>query len=147
MKVGLVDSKSASVQFHVENVGEHGAGGQKFKFTSKENFINVGNGFDWDNQWFSVPYTGTYVFTLTGTKKRFDGRKASVFVRLNGKNIGEALSTHKTEYGGFSFNFLRKLVKGDKIELFLHGQSAPIYLLYFTGWMLEQELYLRYLSS
>ncbi len=140
VKVGFIDTKSASVQFHVENVGEHGTADQKFTFTSKENFVNVGNGFDWDNQRYIVPYNGTYVFILTGTKKRFDGGKASVFVRLNGENIGEALSTQNTEYGGFSINFYRKLVKSDKIKLFLHGQSAQIYHLYFTGWMLEQEL-------
>ena len=67
-------------------------------------------------------------------------RRASILVYLNGKEIGEALSSQKTEYGAFSFQFSRKLEKGAKIELIMHGESAEVYILSFTGWMLEQDL-------
>jgi len=79
------------------------------------------------------------LFFSTGTKQNGGGR-ASVFVRLNEKMIGEALSSDNTIYGGFSFQFLRKLVMGDKIYLTLNNGSTQIYLLYFTGWMLEQNI-------
>jgi len=133
----------------VQNKGNRGTAGQKFTFPSKDNFFNLGNGFDWSNQWFLAPYPGTYFFSLSGTKHfahfSFFGnsntqRRASILVYLNGKEIGEALSSQKTEYGSFSFQFSRKLEKGAKIELIMHGESAEVYILSFTGWMLEQDL-------
>lgn len=47
-KVGLIDVKLASVQFHVQNVGNRGTAGEKFTFPSKDKFVNVGNGFNWN---------------------------------------------------------------------------------------------------
>ena len=139
MKIGFVDLKSASVHFHAANIEEHGTTNKRFTFKSKQNFVNVGNGFDWDNQWFLVPYNGTYVFSLSGSKKGWGIGRASVLIRLNGKKIGEALSS-ETRYGGMAFQVTKKLKKGDKIELLLHRESEQTYLLYFTGYMLEQEL-------
>ncbi len=143
MKVGFVDLKSTFVQFHVENTGNHGTAGKKFEFKSKDNFVNSGNGFDWANQWFLAPYTGTYFFSLSGTKILWGTQsnpRASILVYLNGKRIGEGLSSLGTNCGAFSYQFSRKLNAGDKIELFLHSESTQVYLLYFTGWMLEQNL-------
>lgn len=141
-KIGFIDLKSASVHFHLQNSRNRGNAGKKFTFPSKTNFLNVGNGFDWDNQWFLAPYTGIYFFALSGVKSKTQEVRASIFVRLNGNDIGEALSSDKTEYGTLSLQFSRKLEKGDKIELVMHAQSREVYLLYFTGWMLEQELIL-----
>ena len=128
----------------MQNTGNRGTAGHKFTFPSREKFFNFGNGFDWNNQWFLAPYPGTYFFSLSGTKGIWSDantqRRASIFVDLNGNHIGEALSSQKSEFGGFSFQFSRKLEKGDKIELIMHGESAEVYLLSFTGWMLEQDL-------
>ena len=68
-EIGVVDIKTEPVQFHVQNKGNRGTAGQKFTFPSKDNFFNLGNGFDWSNQWFLAPYPGTYFFSLSGTKK------------------------------------------------------------------------------
>jgi len=84
--------------------------------------------------------TGTYFFSISGSKNYYGVSRASILVHLNGKRIGEVLSSEGTRFGGFSFQFSRKLEKGDKIELVMNGQGDPIYLLYFTGWMVEQEL-------
>lgn len=139
-KFGFVDLKSASVQFHLQNSGNNGIAGEKLTFPSKAVFFDVGNGFDLENQWFLAPYPGTYFFILSGAKTGVHEGRASIFVRLNGNHIGEALSSFNTEYGTFSLQLTRKLEKGDKIELEMHPHSKEVYLLYFTGWMLEQEL-------
>ncbi len=125
----------------MQNKGNRGIAGQKFTFPIKDNFLNIGNGFDWDNQCFLAPYPGIYFFSLSGSKILLPpNSRASILVYLNGNEIGEALSSENTIYGAFSYQFSRKLNVGDKIELLLHKESSQVYLLYFTGWMLEQEL-------
>ena len=93
-KIGVVDIKTESVQFHVQNKGNRHTDGKKFTFPSKEIFLKIGNGFDWSNQWFLAPYSGTYFFSLSGTKsfrnKNGNHRRVSIFIDLNGKGIGEA---------------------------------------------------------
>ena len=119
---------------------DSGKAGEKFTFPSRDKFLNLGNGFDWDNQWFVAPYPGTYFFSLSGCKSIIGNVKASIFVNLNGNHIGEALSSENTKYGAFSFQISKKLKKNDKIELFMNRRSSQVYLLYFTGWLVEQDL-------
>ena len=127
------------VQFYVERTGDWGGKeGQKLEF-EKEN-LNVGNGFDWSNQWFQAPYSGTYFFGISGSGPHSQGKKTSIKVYLNNREefIGEALSSEYTYYGSYSYQFTKKLKAGDKILLYL--ESGTVYLAYFTGWMIEQDL-------
>jgi len=138
-ELGSVDVKSASVQFYVERTGDWGGNnGQKLEF-GKET-LNVGNGFDWSNQWFRAPFSGTYFFSISGSGRHNKGQKISIKAYLNDKQefIGEALSSEDTHYGSYSYQFTKTLNAGDKIVLYL--ETGTIYLAYFSGWMIEQDL-------
>ena len=133
--------KSAIVHFCVERgFGEYGVQGQNIIFDKE--ILNVGNGFDWKNQWFIAPYTGTYFFSISGTKDWFakNSVRASVMLKLNGEVISEAVSADNTTFGGFSSQISRKLNANDKIEVFMF--SGKFYLLYFTGWLQDENLIL-----
>ena len=75
-------------------------------------------GFDWDKQWFQAPFSGTYLFSISGTRARLENLgiypKASIFVHINRNNVGEAISSENTSYVAFSFQFTNKLNAGDK---------------------------------
>ena len=130
--------KSSAVHFYVERTeNSYGEDGQKITFLKE--VLNVGGGFDWQNQFFRAPYNGTYFFSVSGSKDEFTfNTRANIHVKLNDEFIGEALSSSNTNYGGFSYQFIKKLKTNDRIELFMeHGKS---YLLYFTGSMLDEDL-------
>jgi len=109
------------------------------KITFLKQVLNVGGGFDWENQLFRAPYNGTYFFSISGSKGQYKSHnRANIAVKLNSEEIGQALSSAWTGYGGFSYQFTKKLKANDKIELFmLWGKT---YLLYFTGIMLDEDL-------
>ena len=100
-------------------MGDRGTANQKFTFSSKENFVNVGNGFDWENQWFLAPYSGTYFFSVSGSKDSANSEKTEVHATVNGKSMGYTLSSQFTTFGGFSYQFSVKLNATDKVELFM----------------------------
>ena len=108
-KIGVFDTKTESVQFYVQNKGNRHTDGKKFTFPSKENILNIGDGFDWSNQWFLSLYPGTYFFSLSGTKafwsKNGIHRRVSIFIDLNGKGIVEAICSTISEYGALFFQF------------------------------------------
>ena len=112
--------------------------GNKIKYNYEA--LNVGKGFDWENGWFIAPYSGTYFFSISGTKEtvKSDDRTC-IEVQLNGNGIGDAISSDYISYGGFSYQFTRKLNATDKIELFVKIGEIP-YSIYFTGWMLDEGL-------
>ena len=137
-RIGIVDVKSSAVHFNVERTeNSYGEDGQKITFLKE--VLNVGGGFDWQNQFFRAPYNGTYFFSVSGSKDEFTfNTRTNIHVKLNDEFIGEALSSSTTNYGGFSYQFIKKLKTNDRIELFMeHGKS---YLLYFTGSMLDEDL-------
>lgn len=112
---------------------------EKIKF--KKQVLNIGNGFDWENQWFRAPYPGTYFFSVSGSKDSSSGKQSSkvdIGILLNGQEIGEALSSDFTLFGSFSCQISVKLNASDKVELIMY--NGKINLLYFTGWMLEENL-------
>jgi len=115
---------------------------QKIKFHNP--VLNTGGGFNWKNQYFQAPVDGTYFFSITGSKSGMGENgspvRASIIMLLNGETIAEALSSADTVYGGFSYQTTRKLDATDKIELFL--QWGQLYQIFFTGWLLEQNLIL-----
>ncbi len=104
----------------------------------RDQVLNEGNGFDWDNQWFRAPYPGTYFFSVSGAKDYHETARVSIFVLLNGKDIGEAMSSRNTYYGSFSYQLSVKLNANDKIELELN--CGTVFFIHFTGWMVEQDL-------
>ena len=53
-------------------------------------------------------------------------------------SIGEAVSSENTEFGGFSFQAVRKLNATDKVELIM--KFGRIYNVYFNGWILDEDL-------
>jgi len=126
------------VHFHVERTTEYGIDGQRIPFERQH--LNLGNGYDWANQWFVAPYQGTYFFSISGSKPGalFKGTRASIVVKLNGKSIGEALSSGDTIFGGFAYQFSRKLNANDKVELVMQF-GGKVYLLYYTGWLVDQD--------
>ena len=136
-----MDVKSSPVYFHVEGIKENNFNeGGRLKVTFRKLILNVGGGFDWKNQFFRAPYTGTYSFSISGSKDSSSfTTRANVAVRLNfGEIIGEALSSSSTQNGGLAFQFIRKLKANDTIELAMHFGTA--YLLYFTGFLLDENL-------
>lgn len=141
-RIGIVDVKSSLVQFDVRFLGaHHGFRGDKINFFIQN--LNVGNGFDWKNQWFVAPYPGTYFFSISGTKNmNSKDVRTCIAVNLNGKSIGEAISSDNTVFGGYSYQFTRKLNATDKIELFLKFGGIP-YSIYFTGWMLNEDIVIQ----
>ncbi len=136
-KIGFVDLKSSSVQFHVERwSNDYGDEGQRIQFERSN--LNTGNGFDWTNQYFKAPYNGTYFFSISGSKPGKNLlKRTNISFRVNSAPIGEALSSDTT-YGSFSYQIAMKLNVSDKVELVMAFGKA--YRLQFTGWLLEQEL-------
>jgi len=126
------------VQFSVERHGNYGIKGQKITFVKQA--LNIGNGFDWENQLFRAPNPGTYFFSVSGTEDFGvpNSPRAAVSVLVNGETIGEAVSSDKTDFGGFSYQVVRKLNATDKVELFMH--FGKVYSLYFNGWMIDEDL-------
>jgi len=138
-RIGIVDVKSSLVQFFVDrNVGDYGQRNQRIQFDNL--VLNVGGGFNWENQYFQAPVSGTYAFSLTGSKCGVNGlpEGASILILHNGEKIAEALSSYSTVFGGFSYQTTRKLNATDKIELVIKG--GQIWLIYFTGWLLDQNI-------
>ena len=79
------------------------------------------------------------LFSISGSKTiSLDHIQANIGVTINNEHIGKALSSSKTTYGGFSYQFTRKLKAKDKVEVFI--QFGKTYLIYFTGFMLEEDL-------
>ena len=138
-RIGIVDVKSSPVQFHVEAVGRCGSK-EHNKIEFNRQILNIGEGFDWINQWFVAPYPGTYFFSISGTKSELSSEpRACIAVKLNGGYIGEAVSSDYTGFGGYSYQFIRKLNATDKIELFFKFGNMP-WSVYFTGWLLDEDL-------
>ena len=139
-KIGIVDVKSSLVQFNVLTEGGYNRvnAGQRIRFEKQT--VNVGNGFDWKNNIFRAPYPGTYFFSVSGTKNYGipNSTRAAVNILVNGEGIGEAVSSEKTDFGGFSCQVITKLNASDKVELFMH--FGKVYNVYFTGWMLDENL-------
>ena len=89
---------------------------------------------------FRAPYSGIYFFSISGSKQEnsFFSTRANIGVKVNGEVIGEALSSGNTQWGGFSHQFSTRLKSNDTVELIM--QWGKTYLLYFTGFMLEEDL-------
>ena len=133
-RIGVVDVKSSLVQFSVVKYRD---GDQGEKITFSKLTLNAGNGFDWENQLFRAPHPGNYFFSVSGTKELGISGRAVVAVLVNGVNIGEAVSSHMTDHGGFSIQVVVKLAANDKVELSHWGK---VYELYFNGWILNENL-------
>lgn len=138
-RIGVVDVKSALVHFHVDRTNGYESGGL-IKVPFERQLFNLGNGFDWVNQRFEAPYNGTYFFSISGTKAYGQYGKTCIHVRLNNVNIAQVLSSENTIFGGFATTLSRKLNVGDKIELIMHEYGGNVALLYFTGWLVDQDL-------
>ena len=132
--IGFIGVKSSPVHFYVSRRGNYKNRGS-IKFENE--FLNVGKGFDWKNQWFIAPYPGIYFISVSGTKDRMYSENAIIKALLNGKEIVEVLTIEEKSYDPFSFQFSRKLHAKDKIELVL--KQGIIMSLHFTGWMVEQQ--------
>ena len=137
-RIGVVDVKSSPVHFNVkrqDNFGGYGEEDSRITFSNK--LLNVGDGFDWNNQIFRAPFNGIYLFSISGSKE-YDSPIANIDVKLNNEVIGKALSSQETRFGSFSYHFTWKLVAYDTIELVMG--AGQVRLLYFTGSMLDQDL-------
>ena len=86
---------------------------------------------------FRAPHPGNYFISVSGTKELGVSSRACVDILLNGVKIGEAVSSHMTDHGGFSVQLIVKLGANDKVELLHWGK---VYVLYFNGWILNEDL-------
>ena len=135
--IGVASVITSQVQFHVESYGFNTKEGQAISYDNR--FLNVGDGFIGNNQWFEAPYSGTYFFSISGTKgQSYKKMRACIDVKINNNVFGSAISSDYTNFGGFSYQFTKKLNAGDKIELFM--KFGDVYILAFTGWMLDENL-------
>ncbi len=128
------------VYFHVDRSSGNYESGCLIKIPFERQILNFGNGFDWVNQQFIAPYNGTYFFSISGTKAYPQDGKTCIHVKLNNVNIAQVLSSQNTVFGGFATVLSRNLNVGDKIELVMHEYEGNVYLLYFTGWLVDQDL-------
>ena len=103
----------------------------------ENDFLNVGKGFDWKNQWFVAPYSGIYFISLSGTKDHVNSEPVIIHALLNGKEIVEVVSIEEMSYDPFSIQHPRKLKAKDRIELFL--RNGVFKNLHFTGWLVEEQ--------
>lgn len=106
--------KSSFVQFFVDrNYGDYGQRNQRIKFDNL--VLNVG-GFDWENKYFQAPVSGTYVFSLTGSKCGVDGLpgSASILILHNGEKIAEHLALTKLFLEVFPTRPLENLMQQTK---------------------------------
>ncbi len=133
--IGVVGLKTSPVHFYVYLRGHYG---KKGRIQFENEFVNIGKGFDWKNQWFLAPYPGIYFISVSGTKDIINKERVTLRALLNGNEIVEALSSTEKTYSPFSFQFSRKLKANDKIELVL--EKGIIMFFHFTGWMVEQQL-------
>ncbi len=103
--------------------------------------VNIGGGFDWGNQWFVASYPGTYFFSVSGSKGS-DASKVEFVIRLNRngevEGVGQVLTSNVMGFSSFSCQVSIKLNANDKIDLKMI--TGKVILLYFTGWMLEEDL-------
>lgn len=137
--IGLVAIKSQFVQFYVERNRDYGDISKSIKIIFEYKGLNDGNGFDWDNQWFSAPSPGTYFFSISGTSgSKFNANPTLIHVRINWSVFFQITCPRNTPFAGFSHQFSMKLNYSDKVDLFV--ADGEIYSIAFTGWLLEEHL-------
>ena len=146
-RLGFLDVKTAPVYFYVQrNKGYF----KSFSILPWElNRLNIGNAMDLETGIFTVPTTGVYHFHFSGMsslKNHFQ-----IALRVNGVKVGYAISDSRitsdtdvdAEYHPASLHSTLKLIKGDKIDLWLHWgvlYDDKNHFSHFTGWLDEEEL-------
>ena len=136
--IGEVDIKSSQVLFSAGRVSDYGKTGENIVYELVT--LNIGNGFDFDNQWFSAPYPGSYFFSISGSiGSKPDPNITLIYVKINGEVFGQITGSKNTPFGGFSYQIaIMQLNFGDKVYLFM--ERGDISTLLFTGWMLDENL-------
>ena len=81
----------------------------------KKQVVNIGGGFDWENQWFLAPYPGTYFFSVSRSKAS-DVNKVEIIIMLNGEVEGVGTS-NSWAFSSFSCQVSIKLNVNNKVEL------------------------------
>lgn len=153
INIGYTDVKSADINFYVRYYGDFNQGMARKPIPFNYEIQNVGGAMNGELGIFTVPRTGTYYLSATGTA-RFPYSEQKIRLNFgigmfrNGNGIGWARSTdlvdaYKSE--SFSIQLTVNLKKGDQIFLQLDSGhlSAGVFpcdSLFFTGYLLQEEI-------
>ncbi len=137
--IGDVDVKTKSVHFYVQRDSEFDTAGAVIPFKSAR--LNEANAFNLTSGIFTAPVPGIYHFQFTGLKRW--NADVSVFIQLNGNNIGETYSSFSGTHESLSLSSSLRLVENDKVNLLL--KSGTLYdsisgLTHFSGWLVKEFL-------
>lgn len=105
--------------------------------------LNIGNAMDMSTGVFTVPTPGIYQFSFSMTKDGLAIGELYVYLRLNSKNIGLAISNSGFYAGLASFQSILSLKKGDRIDLHKYKgkiNDESFNACHFTGMMLEENM-------
>ncbi len=138
--MGLIDVKSSPVQFHVQRKTSFSTLNTPIPFEIER--LNVGRAMDLASGIFTAPKAGIYYFVFSCLKQP-STTYMSVFLRLNGVNIGRGHGSNLNSLLNVIIHSTLELDIGDQIYLSL--PEGPLFddissYTQFSGFLLEENL-------